>query len=124
MEDELIEILSSIEEGVEVIRQGSLPESEAYPETFFTFWNREEQGEAYYDNDMASSRHLFDVNVYSTDAETAYSLLREARLVLKQHGWVCVSLGYDIASDEPTHIGRGMQVEYLKFEQKEESSNG
>ncbi len=116
MEDELIEILQSIETGVTVIRQGSLPETEQYPDTFFTFWNRSEEGVAYYDNDMASSRHLFDVNVYSRSAETAYSLLREARLVLKQHGWVCVFMGYDIASDEPTHIGRGMRAEYLKFQ--------
>lgn len=116
MEDELIELLESIDEDVPVMRQGSLPEDQAYPETFFTFWNRSEDGASYYDNDMASSRHLFDVNVYSTSPETAYLLLREARDVLKLHGWVCVSLGYDIASDEPTHIGRGMQVEFLKFE--------
>lgn len=116
MEDELIQILEGIEQGVAVIRQGSLPPTEAYPDTFFTFWNRSEEGQSYYDNDLASHVCRFDVNVYSRSAETAYSLLREARLVLKQYGWVCTSLGYDIASDEPTHIGRGMQVEFLKYE--------
>lgn len=124
MEDELIALLEGVEQGIPVIRQGSLPPTEAYPDTFFTFWNRSEEGASYYDNDMVSSVHLFDVNVYSRSAETAYSLLREARLVLKQAGWVCVSNGYDIASDEPTHIGRGMQVEFLKYEKKEETSNG
>ena len=121
MEDELIEVLESVETGIPVIRQGSLPPDQAYPDTFFTFWNREEEGQAFYDNDVVSSRHLFDVNVYSTDAETAYSLLRKARLELKANGWVCISMGYDIASDEQTHIGRGMQVEFLKFEKKEEN---
>jgi hypothetical protein len=124
MEDELIALLESIEKDMTVIRQGSLDKDKAYPDTFLTFWNREEEGAAYYDNEVASSRHLFDVNVYSTNPDTAYSLLREARLVLKANGWVCVSFGYDIASDEHTHIGRGMQVEFLKFEKKEETSNG
>lgn len=38
MEDDLIEILSGF--GFPVFRQGSLTDTDAYPDSFFTFWKR------------------------------------------------------------------------------------
>lgn len=113
MEDILIQLLSSF--GYPVFRQGSLTEDQAYPETFFTFWNASEDGESFYDNSTVSVLYDFDVNVYSSSPATAYSLLTAARNLLKQNGWITVSRGYDVASDEVTHIGRGMNVQFLQY---------
>ena len=101
--------------GFPVIRQGSLPGDAAYPDTFFTFWGRYEEGHSFYDNGEMSVTWRFDVNVYSTDPETAYTLLAQARESLKASGWIIASRGRDVPSDEITHIGRGMSVEYLGY---------
>lgn len=114
MEDTLIELLESF--NYPVRRQGSLAEDEAYPNTFFTFWNNDEDGESFYDNETASVVYDFYVNVYSIDPTTAYELLKSARELLKSNNWIIVQRGFDIASDEPTHTGRGMEVQFLKFE--------
>ncbi len=113
MEDNLIQLLESF--GYPVIRQGSLPAGQAYPDTFFTFWNSTEEGQSFYDNDTASIVFDFDVNVYSTSPDTAYSLLNEARTLLKGNNWIIATRGYDVASDEITHVGRGMIVQYLQY---------
>ena len=114
MEDNLINLLKSF--GYPVSRQGSLPENKAYPETFFTFWNNSEDGLSYYDNDVVIVDYDFSVNVYSTNPDTVYSLLAEARKLLKANGWIIVARGYDVPSDEITHTGRGCEVGYLNTE--------
>lgn len=114
MEDNLIELLESFT--YPVVRQGSLAPDEAYPATFFTFWNNDEAGESFYDNDTALVVYDFDVNVYSNNPTTTYELLRQARKFLKQNNWIIASRGYDVASDEISHTGRGMRVLYLKNE--------
>ena len=40
--------------------------------------------------------------------------LLEAKKILKQNGFIVHGKGYDVASDEPTHTGRGINV--LKIE--------
>ena len=117
MEDSLIELLETFD--IPVIRQGSLAEDEAYPDTFFTFWNNDEIEHSAYDNETVLANYDYDVNCYSTDPDTAYSTLREARALLKRNGWIIASMGYDVASDEITHIGRGMNVVYLNTEIEE-----
>ena len=112
MEDNLIELLERF--NLPVIRQGSLPPDEAYPNTFFTFWNNDELEHSAYDNDTANVTYDFDINVYSTNPNTVYSLLEQARTLLKQNGWIIAQRGYDVASDEITHTGRGMEVMYLE----------
>lgn len=112
MVDELIQLLETLD--VPVIRQGSLAPEDEYPDTFITFWNNEEEGHSFYDNEETSSTYDYDVNVYSEDPDTAYSLLDEARELLKAHDWIIYRRGYDVASDEITHIGRGMEVIYFK----------
>lgn len=113
MEDTLITLLETL--GYPVIRQGSLPPNQAYPDTFITFWNRTEDGQSFYDNATASIVYLYDVNVYSTAPDTAYSVLESARAALKSAGWIITQRGYDAASDEITHIGRGFRAAYLQY---------
>lgn len=116
MEDALIALLETFK--YPVMRQGSLDAEAEYPETFFTFWNNNEEGEQFYDNDVFKIVHDFDVNVYSSNPETTYSLLKDARDLLKQNGWILVRMGYDMASDEITHTGRGMNVLFLEYKQE------
>lgn len=115
MEDQLIQLLESF--GFPVMRQGSLPSDQAYPDTFFTFWDSTEDGQSFYDNDTASVVYDFDVNVYSTNPDAAYSLLTAARKLLKGNGWIIATRGFDVPSDEITHVGRGMIVQYLQYEE-------
>lgn len=114
MEDNLIELLETF--GYPVFRQGSLGASEAYPDTFFTFWNNDETEHSAYDNETFNVDYDYDVNVYSTSPAKAYDLLAQARTALKENGWVMPSRGYDVKSDEITHVGRGMEVIFLKNE--------
>lgn len=115
MEDNLITLLESFE--FPVIRQGSLAPDQKYPETFFTFWNNDETEHSAYDNDTVSVDYNFDVNVYSTSPDLVYSLLEQARTLLKSAGWIIVTRAYDVSSDEITHVGRGMNVIYLNYDE-------
>lgn len=110
LEDKLIEILNTF--GYPVIRQGSLTDNDEYPDTFFTYWNNYETETKAYDNVTASVLYDYDVNVYSTDPNKVYNLLIAARELLKTNGFNTPSRGYDVGSDEPTHTGRGMNVQF------------
>lgn len=108
MEDNLIQLLE--EYGYPVIRQGSIAQDEEYPENFFTFWNNDSADHSHYDNGEHGTEWNFDVNFYSSDPEKTYSVLEDARKKLKEAHWIISGRGYDVASDEVTHTGRGMQV--------------
>lgn len=112
MEDNLIEVLESF--GYPVYRQGSLAEDGAYPDSFFTFWNNDSPDHSYYDGEEYGTDWDFDVNFYSNDPEKTYKVLADARIKLKEAKWIIPGKGYDVASDEVTHTGRGMQVFYLQ----------
>lgn len=111
MEDKLIELLSSF--GYPVIRQGSLGAEEKYPDNFFTFWNNDSSDGSHYDNEAVSTLYDYDVNFYSNSPADTYRKLREAIKLLKANGWIVSGDGYDIASDEDSHTGRGCNVLYL-----------
>lgn len=113
MEDNLIEILSSF--GYPVYRQGSMSDDEAYPPTFFTFWNSDSPDHSHYDNSEYGTEWTFNIYVYSNEPELTYSVLADARAALKEAGWICQGKGYDVQSDEETHTGRGLEVIYLQF---------
>ncbi len=112
MEDLLIETLSKAF-GYPVKLQGSLLEDETYPDNFFTFWNRSSRGSSYYDNTENSKVYVYDLNFYSSDPERVYTGLREAITTLKAAGFIISIDEHSIASDTPTHDGRGCEVMYL-----------
>lgn len=112
MEDNLIKVLASF--GYPVYRQGSMSNDEIYPETFFTFWNNDSLDHSHYDNAEYGTEWDFDVNIYSSNPELTYSVLANARVALKAAGWTIPSKGHDVASDEATHIGRGLNAIYLQ----------
>ena len=123
MIDNLIELLETL--GVPVRKQGSLAPNEPYPDTFITFWGSNEDEHSAYDNDTLLAVESFDVNVYSNDPTTLYSLITQARAAFKAAGWQTPDRGHDIASDEPSHRGRGISVTYITTNStQEETANG
>ena len=58
-----------------------------------------------------------DGNFYSTDPEKTYSVLAQARTKLKENKWIIPGQGYDVASDEITHTGRGLRAYYLQIQE-------
>lgn len=118
MEDKLIELLESF--GYPVRLQGSLLPDEPYPDNFFTFWNNFSDGETFYDNDEKSIVYSYDVNFYSISPELVYTVLRQAKKILKDNGFIVSGDGHSVVSDEPTHDGRGIDVMYLNYYKQEE----
>lgn len=108
MKDVLINAISSL--GYPVIQQGSLNPDDQYPDSFFTFWNHDADGNSFYDNDDHSTVWVFDLNFYSIDPSLVNTKLVEAKNLLKQSGFIVSGKGHDVASDEPTHTGRGITV--------------
>ena len=110
MEDSLISVLETL--GYPVYLQGSLLSDEAYPTSFFTFWNDNTTGLSHYDNKENAIEWAYSVNFYSVDPTLVNSKLLDAKQLLEAAGWVVDGAGYSIMSDEPTHTGRGMTVLY------------
>lgn len=113
MEDLLISTLETF--GFPVRLQGSLLENEPYPADFFTFWNSGSNDNSNYDNETASIVYEYAVNFYSNNPENVYSVLRAAIAALKSVGFIISGDGHSVASDEPTHDGRGVNVRFLKY---------
>lgn len=112
MKDTLITLLESF--GYPVRLQGSLAENEQYPDSFFTFWNTDTTDGSHYDNDAINYIWDFDVNFYSINPALVNTVLLEVRTLLKNNGWIISGKGYDVASDEPTHTGRSINVIYIE----------
>ena len=112
MEDLFVETLENLK--LPVIKQGTLAEEDQYPDTFITFWNNSSDGESFYDNDEHSCLWDFDVNVYSVDPEEVNSVLIKIKKILRENKFIANGKGYDVASDEPTHTGRGINVQMIE----------
>jgi hypothetical protein len=97
-----------------VYQQGSMSDSEKYPDSFFTFFNNETNDDRFFDNQETVTIWDFDLNIYSVDPEVVNGTLREAKQLLKAAGFIVNGLGYDVLSDEETHTGRGINVLYIE----------
>ena len=110
MKDLLITLLETWKYGV--YQQGSM--TGEYPDSFFTFWNNSSDDHHPYDNAPIGWVWNFEVNFYSIDPALVNTILEEVRTLLLQNGFVVVGKGHDVASDEPTHTGRGFTVLYIE----------
>ena len=108
--DNLIDELKKL--GYPVIKQGSLPPDEDYPDYFFTYWNNSADGTGFYNNDESGTIWNYSVNSYGVNERNVDTNLMEAKKRLRQAGFIVAGAGYDVASDEPTHTGRGITVLY------------
>ena len=107
MEDMLIKILSVFD--CPILRQGSMAQEEAFPKYFFTFWNNSAENK-YHSNDITATIWNYDLNFYGICPKTVYDTMSKAIEVLKEAGFIVSGKGYDVASDETSHIGRGIQI--------------
>lgn len=107
-----IELLQDF--GYPVILQGSLSQDEAYPDSFFTFWNNSTNDAAFFDNAETVTVWDFDCNFYSIDPVLVNAIMKAVKRSLKNNGFIVDGVGYDVVSDEPTHTGRGLEVIYLE----------
>lgn len=112
MEDKVIEILKK--HNIPAHRQGSLTEGEEYPNSFFTFWNNASDGEGFYNNENSQVVYDFDVNLYSNNPEYVYKGIKDVIKDFKDNGFIITDYGHDVISDKDTHIGRGINVLYMK----------
>ena len=110
--DILIETLER-ETGYPVYLQGSLSDDDAYPESFWTFWNDDTDYESYYDNGSTRTVYYFDLNFYSSDTERVNTIFKEIKPALEAVGFSLDGAGHDVVSDEKTHTGRGESIMYL-----------
>lgn len=116
MEDLLISTLEAL--GYPVKRQGSFAPHEKYPNHFFTFWNDASEGAGYYSNTEGAIVWQYSVNFYSVSPELVSNMFKlkegteTAKSLLKAAGFIVSGAGYGVASDEPTHTGRGITVLY------------
>lgn len=112
MEDLLIEVLSEL--GYPVRLQGSLFESEEYPDSFFTFWNSSSEDADFYDDRENSAVYEYDVNFYSSDFSSIDTIIKEAVGKLKSAGFIITDTGHSVMSDTQSHIGKGIEIIYKK----------
>lgn len=115
MRNTLMNLLKD-EFNVPVRLQGSLAPSEAYPERFFTIWNAETEDGHHYDNGPIAIEWDFSVFFYSRDPKDVIDTTTAAIMLLKANDWIIDGRGYDVASDEPTHTGRGFDAIYSRRE--------
>lgn len=111
--DILIETLEE-ETGFPVYQQGSLSDADAYPESFFTFWNDDSDFASYYDNANTRTIWYIDLNFYSVDVSLVNSIFKTIKPALEAAGFVIDGVGHDVVSDEDTHTGRGETLMYLQ----------
>lgn len=114
MEDLLLQLLNSF--GFPVMLQGSLGENDAYPDHFFTFWERPSYDGVHYDNNATTCIYDYDVNFYSNNPDYPYKYIKDAKKLLQANGFMLSGNGYGVASDEPTHTGRGIRALYEERE--------
>lgn len=110
----LINTLSSVFVDYPILLQGSLSDSAAYPDHFFTFFNNGSNDGNFFDNNETITIWDFDLNIYSIDPEVVNNTLVEAKRLLKSVGFIIDGKGYDVMSDEPTHTGRGINLLYIE----------
>lgn len=113
--DILINTLETAFQGVPVEFQGSLSDTDDVPDEYFTYFVNETDDDRHYDNDAVRTVWSIDLNFYSTDPARAFSVLRQAKPVLKAAGFTCPGSGYDVSVDDPEiHTGQGMLIYYAE----------
>lgn len=103
MKQEIIELLETF--NYPVFLQGSLNPDEAYPDSFFTFWNFDNNDAAFYDDNADRAVWGFWIYFYSINPRLVESVPEQARQLLKSNDWIIQGKATDINVDRPTHTG-------------------
>ena len=106
--------------GLPYSRQGSYSDEDEYPQSFFTFWNPNTKGGAFYDDKSHKAEWHWNIYYYTNDPATLYSRMDEFRRVAEEVGFIVEGRGYDIVSDRPDYPGRTIRVIYIENYQNQE----
>lgn len=115
---ELIAIFDDM--GYEHWLMHTMPTSQVYPESFFTFLSTDAPFMAHFDNMPHSILWQFEIGFYSSDPEKVESVPQELARRLLGAGWIVPGLGADVESDEPTHTGRRFSAWHVQRINNEE----
>lgn len=118
MKQQLIELLGTL--GYPVFLQGSLNPDEAYPDSFFTFWNFQTPEDLFYSNYPSAAVWGFWVYFYSVDPEKVERVTEQARQIIRSAGWTPDGRANDVSVDRPTHTGAMFTVYKFDNYSKEE----
>lgn len=100
---ELLSILKAISPIIWLMH--TMPNTAAYPETFFTYLPIDAPFVMHYDNRPHAVVWAFWIGFYSSDRSRVLTMPRELTKRLLAAGWVVPGLGEEVQSDEPTHTG-------------------
>ena len=95
-----------------IFRQGEIGADEAYPDSFFTYWNFDTPDSSHYDNKPTISDWGFWVNFFTNDAEKLFTITEQTKKKLEEAGFILTGKGEDAQSDEVTHSGRRLTAYY------------
>ncbi len=109
MREKLINLLESF--GYPVHLQGSLLSVDDYPDSFFTFWNFQNDGDLFYDNESYASDFGYWIYFYSSDPELIENKINEVKAVLKKNKFI-VQGPIDARSDIKSHTGKMLTIFY------------
>lgn len=116
MKEKLIKTLEPL--GYEIYEQGSFTDTNEYPDNFFTFWNYETEGHGFYDNSENAIIWHFDLNFYSIDPLKPLDIIKRAKTLLKENGFICTGLGMDLATDTLTHVARNIELAIIERKER------
>lgn len=118
MKAQLIAILEDM--GYPCWLMHTMPNSTAYPESFFTYMAIDAPFKAHYDNRPHAIVWAFWIGFYSSNPALVESVPLELAKRLLAAGWSVPGLGEDVQSDEATHTGWRITAYYVqKFENEE-----
>lgn len=112
MKEQLITLLETF--GYPVYLQGSLASPEAYPDSFFTFWNPANDDGGFYSGSPIRAVWTFMIYFYSTDPTLVASVPEQARQALRSAGHTVYGKPSDVNVDAPTHTGAFFSVDMIE----------
>lgn len=112
MTDTLCGVLESF--GYPLFLHGTLNDGEAFPDSFFTYYNSSTPERMFYDNDAHEAVWTYQVYFYSTDRRTAETVIEQARTALKAEGFIPNGKSIDCNSGQKTHTGRMITIRAIE----------
>lgn len=112
MTDSLCEILESF--GYPLFLHGTLNDDEAFPDSFFTYFNSATPERMFYDNDAHEAVWTYQVYFYSADRRTVETVIEQVRTSLKAIGFIANGKSIDCNSGKKTHTGRMITVSAIE----------
>ena len=105
--------------GLPYFQQGSLSIDD-YPPTFFTVFNYDTPYDSFYDNGEHRYIELVQVCLYTTDAESVYTIMDDFIRRAKGKGFVVSGMAHDVMTDKDNYYGRLCNIKIIhRLEDKE-----